>query len=177
MSDHTPPAAPASAPLILTALLDRHSFSVLDDLRRRFFPAALNRVQAHVTLFHHLPGDELRAISARVATVAGTLSPLAFRVTSTRFLGRGVAFDLSCPALTGLRVELARSWNGNLTAQDRQGYRPHVTIQNKVTAPEARVAQRHLETLLPIEGSIEGLQLWRYRGGPWEEAGRFAFNG
>lgn len=149
MSDHTPPAAPASAPLILTALLDRHSFSVLDDLRRRFFPAALNRVQAHVTLFHHLPGDELRAISARVATVAGTLSPLAFRVTSTRFLGRGVAFDLSCPALTGLRVELARSWNGNLTAQDRQGYRPHVTIQNKVTAPEARVAQRHLETLLP----------------------------
>ena len=176
MSDDTL-AAPASAPLIMTALLDRHSFAVLDDLRRRFFPAALNRVQAHATLFHHLPGRDLRAISARVTELGLTLKPLAFSITASRFLGRGVALDLSCPALTALRADLARDWSGNLTAQDRQGYRPHVTIQNKVTPSEARDTQRQLDALLPMGGSIEGLQLWHYRGGPWDDAGRFVFAG
>ena len=98
-------------------------------------------------------------------------------MTASRFLGRGVAFDLSCPALIALRAELARSWSGSLTAQDRQGYRPHVTIQNKVTPSEARDTQRQLDALLPMGGSIEGLQLWHYRGGPWDDAGRFVFAG
>ena len=98
-------------------------------------------------------------------------------MAATRFLGRGVAFEIDCPGLVTLRSGLAAAWRGGLTAQDRQGYRPHVTIQNKASSGEARDARRHLDAVLPITGRVEGLALWHYRGGPWEEAGRFAFAG
>ena len=74
-----------------------------------------------------------------------------------------------------MREALAADWRDRLTAQDRQGYRPHVTIQNKVTPAEARTTQERLLDVLPIAGELQGLRLWHYRGGPWDEAGRFAF--
>ena len=49
----------------MTALLDAQSAQTLEALRQRYFPADLNRVPAHLTLFHHLPGEDLRAISER----------------------------------------------------------------------------------------------------------------
>ncbi len=177
MSDPVPPVRPAFDPLIMTALFDPQSFDALDGLRRRFFPAALNRVPAHATLFHHLPGAELRAISTLTAARCAATGPMDFTMAATRFLGRGVAFEIDCPGLVALRSGLAAAWKGWLTAQDAQGYRPHATIQNKASSDEARDARRRLDAVLPIAGRIEGLALWHYRGGPWEEAGRFAFSG
>ena len=159
----------------MTAVLDAHSARTLEALRQRYFPAALNRVPAHLTLFHHLPGEDLRAISERVATLCSLHGALRFDIGGTRFLGRGVAFEIACPPLVALREALAADWHDQLTAQDRQGYRPHVTIQNKVTPAEARTTQEALFDLLPINGEIHGLRLWHYRGGPWDEAGRFRF--
>lgn len=84
-------------------------------------------------------------------------------------LGRGVA---------GLRAELARGWATWLTSQDRQPRRPHVTIQNKVAPEVARdTLARLTASFVPWEARAEGLLLWRYRGGPWEAAGRFPFTG
>ena len=163
------------APLILTALLDAQSAQTLEALRARYFPAALNRVPAHLTLFHHLPGEDLRAISERVAALCGEHRALPFGIGGTRFLGRGVAFEVTCPPLVVLREALASDWRDRLTAQDRQGYRPHVTIQNKVTPAEARITQERLMDVLPIAGELRGLRLWHYRGGPWDEAGRYGF--
>ena len=100
-----------------------------------------------------------------------------FEMTKTRFLGRGVAYDMSCEPLVVLRGGLAADWRALLSAQDRSGFRPHVTLQNKVSADEARGTERHLATLLPVCGTVDGLRLWHYRGGPWEEAGRYAFQG
>ena len=164
-------------PLVMTAVFDAQSFAVLDGLRRRFFPPALNRVPAHATLFHHLPGAELRAISALAAARCAEAGPMDFTMAATRFLGRGVAFEIDCPGLVALRSGLAAAWKGWLTPQDGQGYRPHATIQNKASSDEARDARRQLDAALPITGQIEGLALWHYRGGPWEEAGRFALAG
>ena len=177
MSHHSPPGAPEPDPLIMTALFDPHSFDLLDGLRRRYFPAAQNRVPAHATLFHPLPGAELRAIVERVRADCAATAPLAFTMATTRFLGRGVAFAIECPGLVELRAGFATAWKEALTAQDRQGYRPHATIQNKVSSDAARDARLRLDALLPISGTVVGLALWHYRGGPWEEAGRFAFAG
>ena len=177
MTHHSPAGAPEPDPLIMTALFDPHSFDALDGLRRRFFPAAQNRVPAHATLFHHLPGADLRAIVERMRADCTATAPLPFTMATTRFLGRGVAFEIDCPGLVGLRAGFAAAWKGGLTAQDRQGYRPHATIQNKVSSDEARDARAMLDALLPISGSVVGLALWHYRGGPWEEAGRFVFGG
>ena len=89
---------------------------------------------------------------------------------------RPIAFAIDCPGLVRLRAGFTAAWKDRLTAQDRQGYKPHATIQNKVSADAARDARLRLDALLPITGTVVGLALWHYRGGPWEEAGRFAFD-
>ncbi len=79
------------APLILTLLLDEASFARLDGLRRAHFPPHLNRVPAHVTLFHALPGEEEPAVLLRLAETVRDTAPLPRRVTAVMSLGRGPA--------------------------------------------------------------------------------------
>ena len=123
-------------------------------------------VGAHLTLFHHLPGDEEAAIRRELGSVAGF--PLAARVTGLRSLGRGVAFDVEAPELVALRAVLAGRWQTWLTPQDRAWSRPHVTIQNKVAPGVARATLAELErSFAPWECTVERLALWRYAGGGW----------
>jgi 2'-5' RNA ligase len=99
-------------------------------------------------------------------------------VTSLRFLGQGTAYAIDSPALAALRQGLARLWSGHLTRQDAQGFRPHVTIQNKVRAAEAKALHDAMSAaFVPFEVTATGLLLWHYRGGPWEAAGEFGFTG
>jgi hypothetical protein len=167
-----------TAPLILTLGLDEASFARLEGLRRAHFPPHLNRIPAHVTLFHALPGDEEPAILLRLAEVVRDTAPLPLRVAAVMPLGRGTALRLEAPGAAALRARLAEGWRDWLTPQDRGGWRPHVTVQNKVAPEEARRLQEELRArFAPWEGRAEGLLLWRYRGGPWEAAGRFGFAG
>lgn len=166
------------APLILTLRFDDASFARLDALRRAHFPPDLNVIPAHLTLFHALPGDALDEVLANLRTACAAMPPVALQVTGPRSLGRGVALEVSAPALATLRRALAQHWHGRLKPQDAQGWRPHVTIQNKVTPEAARVLLESLATgFIPWEGRGEGLLLWHYRGGPWEAAAEIPFGG
>ena len=118
-------------------------------------------------------GDE-RILAEEVARTP----PLPLRLTGVMPLGRGTALRLEAPEALALRARLAAGWASWLSAQDRQGWRPHVTVQNKVGPAEARALQEELRAgFAPWAAVAEGLLLWRYRGGPWEEAGRFGFAG
>lgn len=93
-----------------------------------------------------------------------------------RFLGNGVAIEVECAALTQLRHQLAAQWYDWLSPQDRQSYRPHVTIQNKVDAIEAQQLFHELSKNWSYStGYGEGLLLWHYQGGPWQKANEFLF--
>ena len=163
------------APLILTLKLDGETFARLDGLRQEHFPARLNHLSAHLTLFHHLPGEERLAVETDLYAVLPT-APLELKATGLRLLGRGVAFEFTCPELVALRAALARRWAGWLTPQDRQGLKPHVTIQNKVTPEEARALRDLLAaTFTPFTARGEGLLLWSYLGGPWKAEAEFPF--
>jgi hypothetical protein len=170
------------APLILTLALDDASFARFDAERRAHFPPERNLIPAHLTLFHALPGEEAPSILAQLAAAAQATPPLPLplplRVTGLRSLGRGVAYGIESEALLRLRAGLAAAWGAWLTPQDRAGWRPHVTVQNKVTPEEARATLATLQARFALwEGRGEGLLLWHSRGGPWEEAGRFPFRG
>lgn len=166
------------APLILTVRLDAASFVFFEDLRQRHFPSQRNHIPAHVTLFHHLPGDRIGLVTAELERAAGTVPTMAGRVSGLRFLGKGVAFHLECPGIEALRADLAGRFADALTRQDQGRIRPHVTVQNKVAPDMARRLFDDLSAgFRPFAFRATGLLLWRYRGGPWDAAGSFPFRG
>lgn len=163
-------------PLILTLKLDASTFAVLNNLREAHFPPERNFLAAHITLFHALPGDQELAITQTLEDTCLETPGLALNLPKPRFMGRGVAVEVHSPALVQLRQELATTWQAWLTPQDQQGYRPHVTIQNKVSAEQARQLYQQLQSQWqPLAATGEGLLLWRYLGGPWELLQEFPF--
>lgn len=165
------------APLILTLALHPDDQARFERLRRLHFPPDRNMIPAHATLFHHLPGPQIKAVQEEIAARCAVPS-FPVSVSGLRFLGRGVAYALEASALTALRAGLARAWDGWLTPQDRQGYRPHVTIQNKALPEAARALHAKLQAAFaPFSVRAEGLDLWRYLGGPWEPVSRHRFSG
>jgi 2'-5' RNA ligase len=165
------------APLILSAVLDAPVQERLDALRRAHFPPERNHLDAHVTLFHHLPGAEEDAVANAVAEAAECPAP-PVDVAGLRSLGRGVAVVLTSPELARIRADLALAWAPWLTAQDRAKRDLHVTVQNKVSPDTARALLADLTTgFVPERTRAVALALWRYRGGPWEPVARFAFAG
>lgn len=166
----------ATPPFVLTLKLDQRSFDQLNALRQRHFPRARNLVPAHITLFHALPGDQAAAIEHTLEECCAQTPIFAVDFPSVRSLGKGVALDVHSPQLIAVRQRLAETWSVWLSAQDQQRYRPHLTIQNKVTPEAARELYEQIaSTWQPIHARGEGLLLWRYLGGPWELARSFAF--
>lgn len=163
-------------PIILTLQLDAVTQSLFDRHREAFFPEQLNFIPAHLTLFHNLPGREAAAVMGIVGEAASR-PPFEVAVTGLMPLGRGVAYALESETLKSLRNSLAARFSGWLVAQDRGGFRPHVTVQNKVSPGEAK---RTLDLLkrdfVPFSATAEGFQLWCYKGGPWAPLGAVAFD-
>jgi len=165
-----------TAPLILTLAFDEPSFAIFEQQRRRYFPPQLNVVPAHLTLFHHLPGEQLSSIQQTIEAACSDRWSFDLDVTGLRSLGRGVAYVLKSPELSEMRKRLALHWNDWLTPQDRQNHNPHVTVQNKVNPTQARALLEDLtESFRPFQVAGIGLDLWRYRQGPWEKVRSFLF--
>jgi 2'-5' RNA ligase len=164
-------------PLIVTAEFDPAVQGWLEGLRRAHYPAELNRVPAHLTLFHALPGSAQGEVARRLATLAGQSPPLAARLAGVKSLGRGVAIRVECRALDGLRKEVAEALWLLLSAQDRAGVQLHVTVQNKAEPTAVRHALASLQGLAEQPTHVAALRLWRYLGGPWEALGRWPFRG
>jgi hypothetical protein len=163
--------------LIVTAELAPADFGWLEGLRRAHYPAERNRLPVHLTMFHALPPSAESEAKSRLAKLAVRQSPAA-RIDGLIDLGGGVAFRVVSPELDAIRDELADALYGLLGAQDSAGWRPHVTIQNKVAPKAARALKASLErdfVARPL--GISGLGLHRYLNGPWEAIAVYPFRG
>ena len=165
-----------SEPLILTLVLDDGSQQRFDALRRQHFPSARLVVGAHVTLFHALPAsceDRLRDLIDDL--VAQPAFPV--EVLAPRHLGSGVAYDLASETAQALRAAVRQAFAADLTRQDAQPWRPHVTVQNKVSAQASKALHAELvASFVPWTATATGVALWRYVGGPWEPVTDWAFS-
>jgi 2'-5' RNA ligase len=166
----------APAPIIVTALLGRRDQAEFDALRRAHFPPERNYLDAHLTLFHHLPPSVENELKRRLSEVTrGQRAPPA-RAAGLMSLGRGVAVKIDSPGLAAIRRDLCEAFGSVLTPQDAGGWRPHVTIQNKVAPAVAKLLLASLSAdFRPREVEIAGLAAWWYRGGPWEPLSRHMF--
>ncbi len=159
---------------VLTLRLDPTSQEFFERLRRLYFPPERNQIPAHLTMFHTLPerGDVADTLRAE----AGAQAMFGVAVTGVRSLGKGVAYRLTSGVLAGLHGRLSERFTAELSAQDRQRFQAHIVVQNKVTPAAARELLASLEgSFAPMEVQAEGMDLWRYMGGPWELAETFLF--
>ena len=157
---------------VATIEIDEENFFWLQSLRRERFPAERDLLSAHLTLFHKLGVSQIE----RLHSIGMPRAPLPLRFTGMRFFGSGVAVDIEAPELQRFREQLKSQLGGTLILQDAQRWRPHVTVQNKVTPATAKTLWAELSAgFAPRDGTATALRVWRYLGGSWSLAGRFTF--
>lgn len=169
-------------PFIVTAALPPDLAGFAEGLRRAHYPPERNHLHAHVTLFHAFAPSLREELADYLPKMAAEFAAPEGMVKGVMDLGTGTAIALEAPQLLALRAIVAEHFHGSLTAQDLVEPRPHITIQNKVTKDEARALQPRLAALLapwlakpPF--AFPALELWHYRGGPWERVKACAFRG
>lgn len=161
---------------IVTLGMDPGSQEWFEEQRQRFYPPALNRIPAHLSLFHALPGGNTTRHLLREA--AEGVAPFAMRLEGVRSMGRGVMYVLEAPELMRLHRGLADQFRTYLTPQDKQPLKPHVVVQNKVEPAEAKELLALLQAGFTVrEVDAVGLDWWEYLGGPWRHLERFEFAG
>lgn len=167
-----------TAPIIITAEMGKSDQAWANGLRRTHFPAERNFLDAHITLFHHLPPSHLPEIKSRLAALAAECPPPVAHLSEVMMLGRGVAYRIDSTQLLFIRNELAHEFRGLLIPQDQARPRLHITVQNKVEFAAARALHAELSaTFRPRPLAISGLAAHYYRGGPWERIGIWSFRG
>ncbi len=133
-------------------------------------------------MFHAFAPSLLEELRDYLPRIAAEFAAPEGAVKGVMDLGKGTAIALEAPQLLALREGIAEHFHGSLTAQDLYEPRPHITIQNKVTKEEARALQASLAPVLAgwaARGrfTFPALELWHYRGGPWEQVKTCAFRG
>ena len=163
--------------LIVTVEIGPSDLAWLERLRRTHYPAERNRLPAHLTMFHALPPSSEGEVRSMLGRFSAEAAPRA-SIEGLMDLGGGVAFRVVSPGLEQIRRELADHFHGLLGAQDAGGWRPHITIQNKVKPKQARALLANLEAeFRPRALAVSGLGLHRYLGGPWEPLASMRFRG
>jgi hypothetical protein len=161
-------------PLVITVALDADAQERFDAARTRWFPPGRTEVGAHLTMFPTVPGEQEEQVRVDLVRAAGPPFPIG--VAGVLPLGGGAAYALASPELVRRHRVLQQLWWPHLTEQDRQGLRPHVTVQNEVSPAEARATLTVLRrSFRPYHVRAEGYVLWRYDDGPWAELARIPF--
>jgi hypothetical protein len=166
-----------AGPLIVTADFSADDFAWLEGLRCAHYPVEQNRVPVHLTMFQGLPPSAVDEVRQQLAIHAAGPPPGA-TLAGLMNLSSGVAFRVVSDELEVIREEIADHFHGLLCAPDAAGWRPHITIQNKVAAREAKALLDQLEKgFRPRPLGVSGLSVHRYRGGPWETIAGYSFRG
>ncbi len=165
-----------SEPIIITAMMGPEDQSFFNKLRRQYFPPERNYLDAHITLFHHLPPAHWPEIKRHIIALTKEYEAPLARVDRMLNLGRGVAFRIDSPELLAVRSMVAENFASLLVPQDQSKPRLHITIQNKVKPNAAKLLFDALDAdFETFSLSIIGLSAYYYMGGPWEKIGHWYF--
>lgn len=158
-------------------------------LRKQYFPKHLNKLEAHLTLFHALPGSKLDStVIPTILSVARRTAPFKLRANKVMRMKRGLGIALAktqgADQTKEVHAQLREAWlqGGQrwLSEQDRGGLgHVHYTIMNKVDDVEdVEKAQDEVEKSYKGDvGVAEGLVLFRYDRGFWRWERKFEFVG
>lgn len=177
---------------VLTLLTDAKLHHEMTALRRKWFPEKLLKVDAHITLFHALPGSRLDEIKRGLAETAARTERFELKAGPQGVfrMGKGVGIEIDTGSLARtrcLREGLRSQWNGEvgeaqdegwLSEQDaRKGWKGHYTVMNKEDDRD-RMEQCYRGLTGEWHGGkglVNGLRLWRYDRGWWRKTEDFFF--
>ena len=163
-------------PLIITLKIDTASLAFFSEQRKLYFPAHVNFLDAHLTLFHKLPADDI-LIDETIKLLCKRKS-FSMEVTGVKNIGRGVVYTIYSPELQQLHKQMQLAFSNILIPQDKGKLAPHITVQNKVTANKANVLHQNLsQSFKPFSVQATGIATWLYLKGPWEKKAEFLFAG
>jgi hypothetical protein len=169
--------APSGVPLLIVAELPPDVFAWADALRREHYPPDRNRMGAHVTLFHGLPPSAEPSVLPLLADLSRNPAPEA-AISGLRDLDPGTAFAIDSADLVTLHADMAERLHGLIQQKDARPFRPHITVQAKVTAAEAKALRASLAlSVQPRDFRFRGLGLYGWTGEIWRQERLFLFRG
>jgi hypothetical protein len=161
-------------PMIVTLQLEEEQQAFFDAQRKAYFPAHRNYLDAHITLFYHLPMGEAGIPPVLQAAAQRSVMPL--RVQALHNMGTGVAYGLVSEELQALHENLQQALDPWLKRQDRKQLWPHITIQNRVTVFKAQLLFEQLRAgFEPFDITVTGFRTWMYFYGPWKPVAYYPF--
>ena len=164
---------------ILTLQTTEELHISVNNLRQRYFPRKLNKIPAHLTLFHALPGSKLESIRKDPCEVAGSQTSFSLSTGNVKRLKRGVAiFANGTQSAEKLHGRLRDMWLDWLSEQDGGGFQGHWSVMNKVEDEEAvqRAEKEIAESFMGVKGEAQGLTLWKYEKGFWRFPEQYTFS-
>jgi 2'-5' RNA ligase len=163
---------------VLTLKTSKEMSEQMQRLRRKWFPEGRNKVPAHITLFHALPGSRIIQVSKYLETLSRQTS--CFVINSGDVLKRrnGVAIGLGQGEEEIKKVfgEVRDQFLECLSMQDRS-LKAHWTVMNKEEdGKRVDEAYQDVESAGVVKGIASGLILWRYeKNGTWSFEREFEF--
>ncbi|KAF2163265.1 hypothetical protein M409DRAFT_37287 [Zasmidium cellare ATCC 36951] len=178
--------ADEEAVYVLTLLTDKRLHERMTAIRNQYFPKRINKLAAHLTLFHALPESRLESnIIPLLKEVTAKTSPFAIKADKPFRLKKGFAVSVSS-RIGGTQAKqihqvLQDEWQREdfLSEQDAGGCRLHYTLMNKVDE-EVEISKAYddlLDHWRPESGNAEGLAVWKYDRGFWRWYKSFNFGG
>lgn len=162
---------------ILTLKLSDNIHQSMTRLRNKYFPPALNKLQAHVTLFHALPESHMQAMMRDIGALAQTTHCFSLSAEEAKLHGKTILVPVADgnSETCKLRMRMRNRWKDFLSDQDlrssvlepgkaSKGWQPHWTIMNK--EPDVEKAKAAFEEIqrsfTTVQGSADGLSLFEY---------------
>ncbi len=161
-------------PLVVTLKIDEPSQLFFNQKRIMFFPAYANYVNAHITLFHKLPANNID-IETKLTTFAKHAS-FELRITDILLIEKSVSYSITSTVLQHLHIKMQMKFDTYLICNDRKILKPHITIQNKVTTYKAQKTQALLlKDFKPFVVNALGFTSWYYVKGYWDKKADYFF--
>ena len=169
---------------VLTLQTDQDHHNRMTALRNKYFPKHLNKLRAHLTLFHALPGSKMdNSILPVIQDIAKQTSRFPIAATHAEKRKRGIAIVVADgKEFEHLRNSLQLPWKRErfLSAQDAAPRaKPHYTVMNLVDDGEVveRAFVEVQQGFKIVEGVAVGLGLWKFERGWWRWVRGFEFGG
>ena len=166
---------------ILALHTDAPHHEAMTALRTQHFPPKINKLAAHITLFHALPSSQLELIISDLGSVTRTTAPFAITTGKAFRLRHGVGIEAHMTPATAakdIHNTLRSNWKSFLSKQDLGGFKAHYTIQNKVDEEQNVVEclEKVKSNFTGSEGTVDGLVLYKYDRGWWKREREFLFD-